>query len=94
MYSLKVYDSFFLFAQLNLPNVLISIAKRSFDSNFPSLCFDVPKVSNFISGGVKKQETGNDSDVISGLQASQKNIFLTFSYFLINNALLYHFLAN
>ena len=43
----------------------------------------------------QKQETGNDCDVISGLQASRKidfsNIFL-FSY--KNNALLYHFLAN
>ena len=37
----------------------------------------------------QKQETGNDCDVISGLQASP-----TFSHFLISNAPLYHFLAN
>ena len=40
----------------------------------------------------QKQETENDCDVISELQALQ--ISTTFSYFLINNALLYHFLAN
>ena len=42
----------------------------------------------------QKHETGNDSDVISGLQASQKNRFLQHSYFVLNNALLYHFSAN
>ena len=38
-----------------------------------------------------KQEAGNDYDVISGLG---KQISRKLSYFLINNALLYHFLAN
>ena len=38
----------------------------------------------------QKKDTGNDCDVISGV----KQISLTFSYFLMNNALLYHFLAN
>ena len=78
---------FFLFARLNLPTALISIAKKFFDSDFLSPCFDVPKASNFTSGGLKNcetnQETGNDCDVISGLQASRKtdlsDIFL-FSY--------------
>ena len=42
----------------------------------------------------QKQGTGNDYDVNSGLQTSQKQISPTFSYFLINNALLHHFLAN
>ena len=42
----------------------------------------------------EKQETGNDCDVISALEVSGKQISPTFSYFLINNALLYHFLAN
>ena len=53
-----------------------------FDSDFPSPCFDVPKASNFTSGGVqngdtKKQETGtgNDFDVNLGLQASRKTDF-------------------
>ena len=42
----------------------------------------------------KKQETGNDCNIISGLKASWKQISQTFPYFLINNALLYHPLAN
>ena len=42
----------------------------------------------------QKQGTGNDCDVNSGLQASRKTDFSDISYFLINNALLYHFLAN
>ena len=33
---------FFLFARLNLPNALTSIAKK-IDSEFPFPCFDVPK---------------------------------------------------
>ena len=50
---------FFLFARLNLPNVLISVAKKFFDSDFPSPCFDVPKASNFTSGGVQNRDTKN-----------------------------------
>ena len=50
---------FFLFARLNLPNVLISVAKKFFDSDFPSPCFDVPKASNFTSGGVQNCDTKN-----------------------------------
>ena len=69
--ELKVYMTD-VFAQLNLPNVLITIANFFFDSDFPPLCFDVPKASNFTSGGVQNQETGNDCDIISGLQASRK----------------------
>ena len=40
----------------------------------------------------RPQETGNECDVISGLR--EKHISSTFSYFLVNNALLYHFLPN
>ena len=55
---LKVYmTEFFLFVQLNLPNVLISVAKNFFDSDFPSLCFDVPKASNFTSSEVQNRDT-------------------------------------
>ena len=42
----------------------------------------------------QKQENGNDSDVISGLKVLGKQISPAFSYFLINNALLYRILAN
>ena len=54
--------------------------------------FDVPKTWNFTSGGVQKQATGNDCDVISGIEFLRTHISSTFSYFLLNNALLYHFL--
>ena len=69
LFAFKCIWQIFLFARLNLLNVLISIAKKIFDSDFPSPCFDVPKASNFIFSGVqnraaKKQETGNDCDVI------------------------------
>ena len=50
----------FLFARLNLPNVLISIGKNNFfDSDFLSPGFDVPKASNFTSRGVQDRETKN-----------------------------------
>ena len=42
----------------------------------------------------QKQGTGNDCDVNSGLQASRNTDFSDVFLFLINNALLYHFLAN
>ena len=66
-----------------------------FDSDSPSLCFDVQKASNFTSGGVQKQDTRNDCDVISGLQASRKTDFSNvFLIFVKNKAKLYNFLAN
>ena len=74
-----IWQLLFSFARLNLPNAVIIIAKKIFDSDFPSLCFDVPKVSNFTSGEDSKPR--------------EKQITMTFSYFLINNALLYHFLV-
>ena len=52
-----------------------------------------------ISGGVQNRETKNSSlgtivTPFQGSKLSEKQISPTFSYFLINNALLYHFLAN
>ena len=90
---------FFLFARLNLPNVLISVAKKLFDRDFPSPCFDVPKASNCTSGGVQNREIKNRrlGTIVTSFQDSKtrkKQISPTFSYFLKNNALLYHFLAN
>ena len=81
---------FFLFARLNLPNVLISVAIFFFDSDFPSPCFDVPKASNFTSGGVQNHDTKNRrlGTIVTSIQDSkprEKQISLTFSYFLINN---------
>ena len=76
---------FFLFARLNLPNVLISVAKNFFDSDFPSPCFDVPKVSNFTSGGVQNRDTKNRrlGTIVMSIQDSmsrEKQISQSFSY--------------
>ena len=59
-------------------------------------CFDVPKASNFASGGVQNRETKNRrlGTIVTSFQdfkLREKHISPTFSYFLINNALLYHF---
>ena len=77
---------FFLFARLNLPNALISIARKKFDSDFPSPCFDVPKASNFTSGGVQNRETKSRrlGTIVTSFQESrprEKQISPTFSYF-------------
>ena len=83
---IKVYmTDFFLFVRLNLLNVLISVAKKIF-----SIAIFLPRVlmcqKRQISLPVgkkprdQKQETGNDCDVNSGLQASRKT---DFSHFLI-----------
>ena len=90
---------FFLFARSNLPNVLISLAESFFHSDFPFPCFDVPKESNFTSGAVQNHETKNGTrgTIVTSIQDSkprEKQISPAFSYFLINNALLYQFLAN
>ena len=70
--SFKVYmTDFFLFARLNLPNVLISVAKK-FDSDFPSPCFDVPKATNFTSGGVQNRDTnGRLGTIVTSIQDSK-----------------------
>ena len=66
---LSVYNIFFLFARLNLPNTLISIGKKKkFDSQFPSPCWCTKSVKFHFRWVAKprdqKQETGNDCDVI------------------------------
>ena len=76
---------FFLFARLNLPNVLISVAKFFFDSDFPSPCFDVPKASNFTSGGEQNRDTKNRrlGTIVTSIQDSkpcEKQISQSFSY--------------
>ena len=76
---------FFLFARLNLPNVLIGVGKKFFDSNFPSPCFDVPKASNFTSGGVQNGDTKNRrlGTIVTSIQDSkpcEKQISQSFSY--------------
>ena len=97
-YSCKVYmTDFYLFARSNLPNVLISIANFFFVSDFPSPCFDVPKAPNFTVGYKTARPNRRLGTIVTSFQdfkLREKHISPTFSYFLINNALLYHFLAN
>ena len=76
---------FFLFARLNLPNVLISVAKKFFDSDFPLPCFDVPKASNFTSSGVQNRNTknrrlGTIATTIQDSKPRKKQISQSFSY--------------
>ena len=99
--KLKVYmTDFFFICSIKSPQCADKCSKKSFfHSDFPFLCFDVPKASNFTSGGVQNRETKNRGleTIVTSIQDSkprEKQISLTFSYFLINNALLYHFLAN
>ena len=86
MHYVKVYmTDFLLFARLNFPNVLISVAKKIFDSDFPSPCFDVPKASNFTSGGVQNRDTENRKlgTIVTSIQDSkprEKQISQSFSY--------------
>ena len=94
-----IWQIFFLFAWLNLPNVLRSIATFFFDSDFPAPCFDVPKASNFTSGGVQNRETktrrlGTIVTSFPDFKLRENQISPIFAYFLINNTLMYHFLAN
>ena len=72
---------------------------KIFHSDFPSACFDVQKASNFTFGGVQNRETKNRrlGTIVTSIRDSkprEKQISPTYFYFLINNALLYHFLAN
>ena len=61
--------------------------------------FFPPVVLNFTSGGLQKRETKNRRlwTIVASFQDSkprEKVIAPTFSFFVINNALLYHLLAN
>ena len=82
---------FFLFARLNLPNVLISVT--NFLSDFLSTCFDVPKASNFTSGGVQNRDTQNRrlGTIMTSIQDSkprEKQISQSFSYCELINLLI------
>ena len=65
--------------------MLISVVKKFFDSDFPSPCFDVPKASNFTSGGVQNRDTKNRrlGTIVKSIQDSKprkKQISQSFSY--------------
>ena len=95
----SVYDRLFFICSIKSPQRTDEYSKKIFDSDFPSPCFDVPKASNFTSGGGQNRETKNRrlEKIVTSFQdfkLREKQISPTFCYFLIPNALLYHFLAN
>ena len=93
-----MWQNFFLFARLNFPNVLISIAKKKI-----KIVIFLPRVLLYqkrqisLPAGYKKarpkQETGNDCDVISGLQASRKTDFSDIFLFSYNQRTIVPFLS-
>ena len=92
---IKVYmTDLFLFARLNIPNVLISIAKKIFHIDFPSPCLMYQKRQMSLPVGYKNRRLGTTETSFQDSKPREKQISPTFSYFLINNALLYHFLAD
>ena len=97
---LKVYMIDFFICSIKPPQCTDKYSKNFFfDSDFSSSCFDVPKASNFTSGGVQNRETKNRrlGTIVTSFQdsqASRKTDFSDISYFLINNAILHHFSAN
>ena len=95
---LKCIWQTFLICSIKAPRCTDKNSEKEFDSDFSSPCFDVPKTSNFSSGGVKttRPKTGDWMNVKSyqDLKFLGKQIFPKFSYFLINSSLLCHFLAN
>ena len=84
----------FLFARLNIPNVLISIARKIFHIDFPSPCLMYQKRQISLPVGYKNRWLGTTETSFQDSKPREKQISPTFSYFLINNALLYHFLAD
>ena len=100
MNHLKCIWQFFFFCSIkSLQCTHDKYSKKIFDSDSPFPCFDAPKESKFTSGGVQNRETNNrrPGTIMTSFQdfkLREKQISLTFTYFLINNALLCHFVAN
>ena len=66
--------------------------EKNCGSNFPSPCFDVPKSSNFTSGGVQSRETKNRrlGMIVTSIQdfkLREKQISQSFSYCELINSL-------
>ena len=55
--KLKVYMTDFFICSIKSPQCTDKYSKKIFTNDFPSLCFDVPKASNFTSGGLQNRET-------------------------------------
>ena len=92
---IKVYMTDFFICSIKSPHCTDMYRKEKF-----SIAIFLPRVlSNFTSGGVQNCGAKNKrlGTIVTSFQDSKlckKQISLTFSYFLINNAILHHFLAN
>ena len=76
---------FFIICSIKSPQCADKCSKTFFHSDFPSPCFDVPKASNFTSGGVQNRETKNRGrgTIVTSIQDSkprEKEISQSFSY--------------
>ena len=81
----KVYMTDFFICSIKSPQCADKCSKKFFDSDFPSPCFDVPKASNFPSGGVQNRDTKNRrlGTIVTSIQDSkprEKQISQSFSY--------------
>ena len=85
---------FFLFVRLNLPNVLIRMAKKVSIAIFLPRALMYKKREISLPVTYKNRRLGMNMASFQDFKLCEKQISLTFSYFLINNALLYHFLVN
>ena len=85
----------FFVCSIKSPQCSIKITKQNFDSDFPSLCFDLPKRELSLPVGYKNRRLGMIVTSFQDLKSFGKTDFsATFSCFVINSAFLYHFLTN
>ena len=83
--SLKCIWQIFFICSIKSPQCADKCSKKIFDSDFPSPYFDVPKASNFTSGGVQNRDTKNRrlGTIVMSIQDSkprEKQISQSFSY--------------
>ena len=57
--NVKCIRQIIVICSIKSPQCTDQYSKKFFDSDFPSPCFDVPKASNFTSGGVQNRGTKN-----------------------------------
>ena len=95
--SLRVYDRFFFICPIKSPQCTDKYSKKVFSiSIFLSrvLMYQKHQISLPVGYKTARPKTGNWERLWRQFKPREKQISPTFSYFLINNALLYHFLAN
>ena len=89
-----IWQTFFRICSIKSPQCTDKYSKKIFDSDFPFPC-----CVKFHFRLVQNRETKNRrlGTMVTSFQDStprEKQVFPTVTYFLINNALLYHFLVN